>query len=127
MDINKFIENKSYFNISQVEVACDIPSGVLRGVVAGTRKLPDKYVDSLDKFIVGLLGDVSEVVRTDVPLKEKKVAAKVENKKSEEGIPEGYEKMRAGHWRHIMAGVYTDGRRNIKPLKIGDEMYVPKE
>lgn len=41
---------KAFLNITEIERHCNIPNSMLRGAMAGTKKLPDVYIESLNRF-----------------------------------------------------------------------------
>jgi len=118
MDIDKFIKNRQYFNISSIEDACNIPSGVLRGVVSGGRRLPEKYESGLEGFITGILVDITGGNIGDIS------GDRLVGVDLGESIPNGYELM-DGRWRLLVSGKYTDGDRKVEAIEIGGKLYVP--
>lgn len=126
-------DNRRCLNITGIEEIYEIPRGVLMSAVNGDRKLPDKYLDSLGKFFEAL--GIESVVVSSEPIvseitvenieKDKVVIPKAE-KKNVDSVPDGYELMRFGEWRHIMNGYYTNGKKTVKPKKVKDNLYVPK-
>jgi len=51
--INK--ENYKYFNLSAIEIACNIPARTIIQAINGNRSLPTKHADKLNEFLTGLI------------------------------------------------------------------------
>lgn len=96
------IENQKYFNLSAIEIACNIPRGVLLSSIKGLRKLPTKHSDKLNDFLTSLIGckieQPKEVIKEDIkPIKQAKNASGCVNIND-------YKLLFSGKYQHIKTG-----------------------
>ena len=109
-------KNRGFYNISAIEVACNIPKGLLRNVLNSGKNMPDKYIPFIEELFVGL-GYSSKDNAASKSVKE--VPKKV-TKKVTKYIP------LTRDYRHLMRGRYTNGEETIVPEKVDGRLCFPR-
>lgn len=93
--INK--DNYKYFNLSAIEIACNIPKRTIIQSIQGLRKLPAKHEDKLNEFLTGLIACKTEVIKEDIkPTKQTEIGARVNIK--------DYKLLLSGKYQNIKTG-----------------------
>lgn len=111
--INK--DNYKYFNLSAIEIACNIPKRTIIQSIQGLRKLPTKHSDKLNEFLNSLF-DVAPTTEVK-PIKE--VITKPA-KSIERGAC-----VNIKDYKLLLSGKYSDKQGNKVSLKkVGDKYYL---